>query len=132
MSLSSFVLVIQGRLYKESLLRVQKDSVIHLANLMNNRLCIQIRYGQNPCYLWFCSANITSLVVSAFDRRTRMLPSVYIDRMIVPCGPRSIAGLLYNAGLEKTRMVYQLLVILVMVILDLPPYYVPPIRLSLF
>ncbi len=37
-----------------------------------------------------------------------MLPFVNIDQYLVPCGPRSIAGSLYNAGLTATRLVYQL------------------------
>ncbi len=53
-------------------------------------------------------AEVRSLVVSAFDRRTRMLPFIYIDWYLVPCGPRSVAAALYDAGLHKTRLVYQL------------------------
>ncbi len=53
-------------------------------------------------------AQVRSLVVSAFDRRTRMLPFVIIDWYMVPCGPRSVAAALYEAGLQKTRLVYQL------------------------
>ena len=53
-------------------------------------------------------AEVRSLVVSAFDRRTRMLPFIYIDWHLVPCGPRSVAAALYDAGLHKTRLVYQL------------------------
>ena len=52
-------------------------------------------------------AQVRSLVVSAFDPRTRMLPFVYIAWYMVPCGPRSIAAALYDAGLQKTRLVYQ-------------------------
>ena len=53
-------------------------------------------------------AQVRSLVISAFDLRTRMLPFVYIDRYLPPCGPRSIAGALCDAGLPRTRLVYQL------------------------
>lgn len=53
-------------------------------------------------------AQVRSLIVSAFDRRTRMLPFVHIDWYMVPCGPRSIAGALHDAGLQHTRLVYQL------------------------
>ncbi len=52
-------------------------------------------------------AQVRSLVVSAFDPRTRMLPFVQIAWYMVPCGPRSIAAALYDAGLQKTRLVYQ-------------------------
>ena len=37
-----------------------------------------------------------------------MLPFVHIDWFMVPCGPRSIAGALYDVGLQHTRLVYQL------------------------
>ena len=53
-------------------------------------------------------SEVRSLVVFGFDRRTRMLPFVYLDWYMVPCGARSIAGALYDAGMEKTRLVYQL------------------------
>ena len=52
-------------------------------------------------------AQVRSLVVSAFDPRTRMLPFVHIAWYMVPCGPRSIAAALYDSGLQKTRLVYQ-------------------------
>jgi len=51
---------------------------------------------------------VRSLVVSAFDRRTRMLPFIFVDWHTVPCGPRSIAGALVAAGMPRTRLVYQL------------------------
>ena len=53
-------------------------------------------------------AEVRSLVISAFDQRTRMLPFIYIDWHMVPCGPRSIAAALHDAGLHRTRLVYQL------------------------
>jgi len=53
-------------------------------------------------------AQVRPLVISAFDRSTRMLPFVHFDWYMVPCGPRSIAAALYNVGLEKTRFVFQL------------------------
>ena len=53
-------------------------------------------------------AGLRALVVSAFDRTTRMHPFVYADRYIVPCGPRSIAASLVAAGLARTRFVFQL------------------------
>lgn len=52
--------------------------------------------------------DVRTLIVSALDRSTRMMPFVNIDRRLVPCGPRSIAGSLYASGLEKTRFVFQL------------------------
>jgi radical SAM superfamily enzyme YgiQ (UPF0313 family) len=53
-------------------------------------------------------SQVRSLVVSAFDRRTRMFPFVNFDWYTVPCGPRSIAGSLYDAGMTRTRFVFQL------------------------
>jgi len=53
-------------------------------------------------------AEVRCLVVSAFDRSTRMHPFIYYDWYLVPCGPRSIAGAMRQAGLSKTRFVFQL------------------------
>lgn len=53
-------------------------------------------------------ADVRTMVVSAFDRRTRMHPFVHYDWYLVPCGPRSVAGALYAANLRQTRMVFQL------------------------
>ena len=51
---------------------------------------------------------VRTLVVSSFDRTTRILPFVYFDRYMVPCGPRSVAGALANVGMQKTRLLFQL------------------------
>jgi len=48
------------------------------------------------------------LVISAFDRFTRLMPFVNLDWRMVPCGPRSIAAALHDAGFERTRFVFQL------------------------
>ncbi len=53
-------------------------------------------------------SEVRSLVVSSFDRRTRMFPFVNFDWYTVPCGPRSIAAALVEAGLPRTRFVFQL------------------------
>ncbi|MFA5866290.1 MAG: radical SAM protein [Phycisphaerae bacterium] len=52
--------------------------------------------------------DVRSIVVSAFDRRTRMFPFVNFDWYTVPAGPRSIAGALYETGMHKTRFAFQL------------------------
>ncbi len=52
-------------------------------------------------------AEVRCLVVSAFDQRTRLLPFIHIAWYMVPCGPRSVGAALYDAGLQKTRFVYQ-------------------------
>src|SRR6266511_1484996 len=51
---------------------------------------------------------IPALVVSAFDRRTRMLPFVFYDSHIFPPGAVAIAGALYAAGVSRTRAAFQL------------------------
>ena len=53
-------------------------------------------------------AEIPAVVLSAFDRGTRLLPFVLYDSRIFPAGARSIAGALYQAGFQRTRAVFQL------------------------
>jgi len=53
-------------------------------------------------------SQVRPLVFSAFDRNTRMLPFVHFDWHMVPAGPRAIAASLRSAGMEKTRLVFQL------------------------
>ncbi len=55
--------------------------------------------------------NITQasvLIVSAFDKTTRMLPFVNFDWHMVPCGPRSVSAALTNSGFKNVRLVFQL------------------------
>jgi len=52
--------------------------------------------------------DVRTLIISTLDRRARMLPFVYFDRYMVPAGPRAIAAVLYEVGMHKTRLVYQL------------------------
>jgi radical SAM superfamily enzyme YgiQ (UPF0313 family) len=47
------------------------------------------------------------LVISAFDRRTRMLPFILWDRQIVPAGARAISAALAVAGFASQRTVNQ-------------------------
>jgi radical SAM superfamily enzyme YgiQ (UPF0313 family) len=63
---------------------------------------------QNRLHLNTSLAEVRSLVISAFDRSTRMFPFVNFDWYTLPCGPRSIAAALHEAGMKKTRFVYQL------------------------
>lgn len=51
---------------------------------------------------------IPAVVLSAFDRGTRLLPFVLYDRFIFPAGARSIAAALHQAGFSRTRAVFQL------------------------
>ncbi len=53
-------------------------------------------------------ADVPAVVLSAFDRRTRLLPFVLYDSHMFPCGARSIAGALYQSGFTRTRAVFQL------------------------
>jgi radical SAM superfamily enzyme YgiQ (UPF0313 family) len=53
-------------------------------------------------------ADVPALVISAFDRRTRMLPFVFYDSFMFPAGALTIAGALHTAGFERTRAVFQL------------------------
>ena len=51
---------------------------------------------------------VRTLIVSAFDRSTRLMPFVFWDRIMVPCGARSIAAALHEAGMTRTRLAFQL------------------------
>lgn len=53
-------------------------------------------------------SQVRSMVISAFDRSTRMFPFINFDAHMIPCGPRSIAAAMYEAGMTRTRFVYQL------------------------
>lgn len=53
-------------------------------------------------------AEVPAVVLSCFDRGTRLLPFVLYDRLIFPAGARVIAGALYQAGFTRTRAVFQL------------------------
>ena len=51
--------------------------------------------------------DITSVVAYAFDKTTRMLPMIFIDKRMAPGGPRAISGALLDIGLKRTRAVIQ-------------------------
>src|SRR5262245_44006692 len=53
-------------------------------------------------------AEVPAVVISAFDRRTRMLPFVFYDSRMFPSGALTIAGALHSAGFQRTRAVFQL------------------------
>ena len=53
-------------------------------------------------------AEVPAVVLSCFDRSTRLLPFVLYDSHIFPSGARTIAAALYQAGLTRTRAVFQL------------------------
>ena len=51
--------------------------------------------------------DVTCVIVSCFDHRTRMLPFIFADTRMVPAGVRSIGASLYDSGFTKTRIVLQ-------------------------
>ena len=53
------------------------------------------------------NARLPILIVSTFDRRTRMLPFIEFDRWLVPAGPRAISAALADAGFRNQRLVNQ-------------------------
>ena len=53
-------------------------------------------------------ASPSALVLSVFDRRTRMLPFLFYDSWMFPAGARVITGALDRAGFDRTRAVFEL------------------------
>jgi radical SAM superfamily enzyme YgiQ (UPF0313 family) len=53
-------------------------------------------------------AEIPAVVLSAFDRNTRLLPFLFYDSRMFPSGASMIAGALHQAGFSRTRAVFQL------------------------
>ncbi|MHC4563495.1 MAG: B12-binding domain-containing radical SAM protein [Planctomycetota bacterium] len=51
--------------------------------------------------------DLTTVIVCAFDHRTRMLPFIYADVRMAPAGVRAVGSELVDAGFEKTRVVLQ-------------------------
>lgn len=51
---------------------------------------------------------LTALVMYAFDKRTRLLPFLFADWRIIPAGVRAVTDSLDAAGLNKSRIVFQL------------------------
>ncbi len=51
--------------------------------------------------------DLTTVIVCAFDHRTRMLPFVYADLHMAPAGVRAIGSAMFDAGFYKTRIVLQ-------------------------
>src|SRR5437867_4184771 len=52
-------------------------------------------------------AEIPAVVLSCFDRSTRMLPFVLYDAWIFPAASRILAAALWKAGFTRTRAVFQ-------------------------
>jgi radical SAM superfamily enzyme YgiQ (UPF0313 family) len=53
-------------------------------------------------------AEIPTVVLSAFDRRTRLLPFVIYDALMFPAGASAIANAVHQAGFARTRAVFEL------------------------
>jgi len=51
---------------------------------------------------------IPAVVLSAFDRNTRLLPFIFYDSRMFPSGASMITGALHQAGFSRTRGVFQL------------------------
>jgi len=51
--------------------------------------------------------DLTAVVVSAFDRRTHMLPFYYSSLHMAPAGARAIGAAMVDAGIARTRIVLQ-------------------------
>ncbi len=51
--------------------------------------------------------DLTAVVLCAFDWRTRMLPFYYSSTRMAPAGARAIGSALFDAGLTRTRIVFQ-------------------------
>ncbi len=51
--------------------------------------------------------DLATVVVCAFDHRTRMLPFIFADTRMAPAGIRAIGSALADTGFEKTRLVLQ-------------------------
>jgi radical SAM superfamily enzyme YgiQ (UPF0313 family) len=51
--------------------------------------------------------DLASVIVCAFDHRTRILPFVFADTRMVPAGVRAIGAALVDSGFSKTRIVLQ-------------------------
>jgi radical SAM superfamily enzyme YgiQ (UPF0313 family) len=53
------------------------------------------------------SHDLVSVIVCAFDHRTRMLPFIVTDTRMAPAGVRAIGTEMVEAGFEKTRIVLE-------------------------
>ena len=51
--------------------------------------------------------DLTTVIVSAFDHRTQMLPFFYADTKMAPAGVRAIGAAMVDIGFPKTRIVLQ-------------------------
>lgn len=64
------------------------------------RLVDELR-GAKSAHEW------SSVIAYPFDLRTRLMPFRWLDKRVVPCGARSLAGSLMESGFSRTRIVLQ-------------------------
>ncbi|MEO1996749.1 MAG: radical SAM protein [Planctomycetaceae bacterium] len=53
------------------------------------------------------SSDWSSVLYYCFDNHTRLMPFRWLDKRVVPCGVRTVAGCLLEAGFDQTRIVLQ-------------------------
>src|SRR5437016_11548327 len=53
------------------------------------------------------SHDLATVIVCAFDHRTRMLPFIFADTRMAPAGVRAIGSAMVHAGFARTRIVLQ-------------------------
>jgi radical SAM superfamily enzyme YgiQ (UPF0313 family) len=51
--------------------------------------------------------DLATVIVCAFDHRTRMLPFIFADTRMAPAGVRAVGSAMADVGFEKTRIVLQ-------------------------
>src|SRR5207248_5608430 len=51
--------------------------------------------------------DLATVIVCAFDHRTRMLPFIFADTRMAPAGVRAIGSAMADVGFDKTRIVLQ-------------------------
>jgi radical SAM superfamily enzyme YgiQ (UPF0313 family) len=67
----------------------------------------QFRRNADELRTRYQNSETSTLIVSAFDARTRMLPFIMWDRQIVPAGGRAVSAALAAAGFVRQRLVNQ-------------------------
>ncbi len=78
--------------------RVSGDELLRPGEM--NRLRLRLRHLAR-------GSDLTTVIVCAFDHRTRILPFIGCDMKIVPAGVRAIGSAMADAGFPRTRIVLQ-------------------------
>ncbi len=78
--------------------RAKGDQLLPPGELVDIRRRLRLRADQH---------DLTSVVVGAFEHRTRMMPFNLAPMWMVPAGARAIGSALLDSGLTKTRIVLQ-------------------------